>query len=153
IILLAKLIDRTPSAIALKLVNFASPDPQLAARGIKGMGNTSALDREIRDQFHAHWEGLALESEHLRNTLIAEYGVEPIEIDQPDIADFTGETRQVLREQRIKQSFFRKAVLSSYRGRCCMSGLSESRLLVASHIVPWSRDKANRLNPANGLSL
>lgn len=34
-----------------------------------------------------------------------------------------------------------------------MSGLAESRLLVASHIVPWGRDAANRLNPRNGLCL
>ena len=34
-----------------------------------------------------------------------------------------------------------------------MSGLSEKRLLIASHIVPWSRDKTNRLNPSNGLCL
>jgi hypothetical protein len=34
-----------------------------------------------------------------------------------------------------------------------MSGLSESRLLIASHIVPWSKDKMNRLNPSNGLCL
>ena len=34
-----------------------------------------------------------------------------------------------------------------------MSGLSEPRLLVASHIVPWSADRANRLNPSNGLCL
>ena len=34
-----------------------------------------------------------------------------------------------------------------------MSGLSEQRLLIASHIVPWSKDKANRLNPSNGLCL
>jgi putative restriction endonuclease len=63
------------------------------------------------------------------------------------LEDFTGETRRVVTEQRIKQQFFRRAVLSSYRGRCCMSGLSEPRLLIASHIVPWSKDKANRLNP------
>jgi predicted restriction endonuclease len=44
-------------------------------------------------------------------------------------------------------------VLASYRGRCCISGVSDPRLLVASHIVPWSRDKANRLNPSNGLCL
>ena len=67
--------------------------------------------------------------------------------------DFTGETRRVVSEQRIKQHFFRRAVLSSYRGRCCMSGLSEPRLLIASHIVPWSKDKLNRLNPRNGLCL
>ena len=34
-----------------------------------------------------------------------------------------------------------------------MSGLAVPRLLVASHIVPWSRDSENRLNPANGLCL
>jgi hypothetical protein len=154
VIQLAGLIDRTPSAVALKLVNFASLDPALAARGIKGMGNTSVLDREIWAQFHADWETLAIETEHLRSALMIERGcAEPAEIDSLEIADYTGETRQVISEQRIKQNFFRKAVLSSYRGRCCMSGLSEPRLLTASHIVPWSRDKANRLNPANGLSL
>jgi len=59
----------------------------------------------------------------------------------------------VITTQRIKQHFFRRAVLSSYRGRCCMCGVSDPRLLVASHIVPWSKDKANRLNPSNGLCL
>lgn len=34
-----------------------------------------------------------------------------------------------------------------------MSGLTEPRLLLASHIVPWRAEKANRLNPANGLCL
>ena len=34
-----------------------------------------------------------------------------------------------------------------------MSGLAEPRLLLASHIVPWSKDKPNRLNPRNGLCL
>jgi predicted restriction endonuclease len=34
-----------------------------------------------------------------------------------------------------------------------MSGLSEPRLLIASHIVPWSQNKTNRLNPSNGLCL
>jgi predicted restriction endonuclease len=67
--------------------------------------------------------------------------------------DFTGETRRVLTEQRIKQHFFRRTVLSGYGVRCCMSGLSDPRLLIASHIVPWSKDKANRLNPSNGLCL
>ena len=34
-----------------------------------------------------------------------------------------------------------------------MSGVAESQLLIASHIVPWGKDKANRLNPRNGLCL
>jgi len=67
--------------------------------------------------------------------------------------DFTGETRRAWAELRVKQHFFRRAVLSSYGLTCCMSGTTEPQLLVASHIVPWSEDKTNRLNPCNGLCL
>ncbi len=47
IIHLAKLIGRTNSSVAYKLVNFASLDPSLQARGIKGAPNASNLDKEI----------------------------------------------------------------------------------------------------------
>lgn len=154
---LAKLIGRTPSALAMKLVNFASLDPAITSTGRAGLGNAGSLDREIWEEFHADWEGLAIECNGLRTTLTESKGLPPDSVLDNDetagLEDFTGATRRVVTEQRIKQHFFRRAVLSSYRGRCCMSGLSEPRLLVASHIVPWSKDKANRLNPSNGLCL
>lgn len=56
-------------------------------------------------------------------------------------------------KQRIKQSFFRRAVLSGYREKCCISGVTDKRLLVASHIVAWSDDASIRLHPGNGLCL
>jgi putative restriction endonuclease len=152
IIRLAKMIGRTPSAVAMKLVNFASLDPAITSSGRKGLDGASNLDREIWEEFHADWERLAVECEMLRRSLDAEpLADEAEETLIPE--DFTGETRLVVTEQRIKQNFFRRAVLSSYGGRCCMSGVSEPRLLIASHIVPWSKDKRNRLNPANGLCL
>jgi hypothetical protein len=152
IIRLAQVIGRTPSAVAMKLVNFASLDPAITSTGRKGLDGASALDREIWAEFHADWERLAVECEILRRNIDPEpVTYEADESLEPD--DFTGETRQVVTEQRIKQNFFRRAVLSSYGGRCCMSGLSEPRLLIASHIVPWSKDKKNRLNPCNGLCL
>lgn len=153
IIKLAKMIGRTPGAVAMKLVNFASLDPAITSTGRTGLGNTGLLDKEIWAEFHADWEGLAVECEMLRRNLDA---TTPPEDEADELLvpeDYTGETRRVVTEQRIKQTFFRRAVLSSYRGRCCMSGLSEPRLLIASHIVPWSKDKANRLNPSNGLCL
>jgi putative restriction endonuclease len=157
IIELAKLIGRTPSALAMKLVNFASLDPSITGTGRKGLSGASALDQKIWDEFHADWERLAVECEQLRQDLLREHGLKDDAPHDKDInialADFTGETRQALVQQRIKQNFFRRAVLSSYRGRCCISGVSDSRLLVASHIVPWSLDKTNRLNPSNGLCL
>jgi putative restriction endonuclease len=54
---------------------------------------------------------------------------------------------------RIGQAFFRQTLLNAYEGKCCITGLSEPRLLVASHIIPWRCDKKNRLNPKNGLLL
>lgn len=153
VIRLAILIGRTPGAVAMKLSNFASLDPAITGTGRKGLEGASNLDREVWAEFHADWEKLAVECEMLRRNL--DHATPPEdEADElllPE--DFSGETRRVITEQRIKQNFFRRAVLSSYRGRCCMSGLSEPRLLVASHIVPWSKDKANRLNPSNGLCL
>ena len=47
----------------------------------------------------------------------------------------------------------RKAILSGYQTRCCMSHVTEPMLLIASHIIPWGEDKSNRLNPRNGLCL
>lgn len=154
IIALAKIIGRTPDAVAMKMLNIASLDPAITSTGRAGLGNASALDRAVWEEFHADWERLAVECQMLRHAL--DQSTPPVldtESDAFSLEDFTGETRQVLTTQRIKQHFFRRAVLSSYRGRCCMSGLSDTRLLIASHIVPWHSDKANRLNPSNGLCL
>lgn len=159
VIKLATLIGRTPSALAMKCVNFASLDPAIRSSGRSGLSNASQHDREVWDEFHADWERLAEECARLYRHLQREHDASEAfaEVDTADssfyIADYTGETRNVFVAQRVKQSFFRRAVLSSYRGRCCLSGVTESRLLVASHIVPWSEDKSNRLNPSNGLCL
>lgn len=51
IVALAKAIGRTPSAVAKKLVNFASLDPVQQARHIKGLANTSNLDKKIWEEF------------------------------------------------------------------------------------------------------
>ena len=65
VINLSKLINRTPSSVALKLVNFASLDPSLKERGIKGASNASKLDAEIWKEFYNNWDILPYESEKL----------------------------------------------------------------------------------------
>ena len=156
VISLSKLIGRTPSAVAMKLVNFASLDPTITTTGRAGLANASALDREVWDEFNADWEGLAVECQRLLQALSAPGDSStPLGYDEDfgNVEDYIGETKRVIVEQRIKQAFFRRTVLSSYRGRCCLSGIADPRLLMAGHIVPWSKDKANRLNPRNGLCL
>lgn len=156
VIALASLLHRTPDALAMKCCNIASLDPMMRVRGVSGLGNASSMDRQVWGDFHASWETLALECESMLIALRAQAGVDtpPQDADMDDIpADFTGYTRVAMHEQRIKQHFFRQSVLSGYRNRCCISGVTDTRLLVASHIVPWRDDASIRLHPGNGLCL
>lgn len=142
----------------MKCVNFASLDPAIRNNGRSGLSNASRLDREVWAEFHADWERLAVECAQLYRHLERTHGERSAPHEESDdtrfnLEDYSGETRKAIATLRVKQTFFRRAVLSSYRGQCCISGVSEARLLVASHIVPWREDKTNRLNPSNGLCL
>ena len=53
----------------------------------------------------------------------------------------------------VAQRFFRRAVLASYRGLCCVSEIHLPALLVASHIVPWKANPLHRADPRNGICL
>lgn len=145
IIKLASLIKRTPSALAWKLVNFASFDPSLKARGIKGAKNASKLDREIWNEFFNDWETMTIESEILllskRQSKTKEYLFKEQE----------GKEKERTVKTRVNQSFFRSALLASYNNKCCITSISNPEFLIASHIVPWSVDSKNRLNPRNGI--
>ena len=65
IIKFADMIRRTPSSIALKLGNFASFDPTLKERGIKGASNASKLDKKVWDEFYNNWDAALIASEEL----------------------------------------------------------------------------------------
>lgn len=152
IIALANLIGRTPSAVAMKLVNLASLDPVIVGSGRKGLSGASKLDQAVWDEFHTNWEALVMEANRIREALGDTTVFTSPHVDD-QLPDYTGQTRAQIIQQRIGQAFFRRTVLSSYQNRCCITGLAEPRLLLASHIVPWSQDKVNRLNPHNGLCL
>lgn len=67
--------------------------------------------------------------------------------------DKEGKDAIVTTRIRLGQDYFRKMVLANYGCKCCVTGLNIPQTLRASHIVEWSKDKANRLNPENGLCL
>ncbi|NNV55242.1 HNH endonuclease [Limnovirga soli] len=152
IIQFAGLIGRTPSSIALKLGNFASFDPTLKERGIKGASNASKLDKQIWDEFYNNWDEALIESEKLlagaKNTTIEK-------LNKIDISEIIreGVEKERLVKTRVNQSIFRSIILATYDNTCCISGITNPDLLIASHIVAWSKDEKNRLNPMNGLCL
>ena len=151
IIRIAKIIGRTPNSVKMKIGNFGSFDPELKKRGIVGLGNTSKLDEAVWIEFNRDWDNLAYESE----LLISKFTQQPIEkVAEINIDDIPmSKEREAIIKQRVNQSFFRSTILSSYNLKCCITGLSIPDLLVASHIIPWSKDDKNRLNPHNGLCL
>lgn len=148
VIQLAKKLNRTSGSVSYKLANFASIDPTLPR---KGASNVSKLDREVWQEFFDNWDDLIFESEKIA----AKTQKIPLnkfaDIDISDLPE--GETKERIVKTRVNQQFFRKMILSTYNYRCCITGLPITELLVASHIVPWSIDKKNGLNPSNGLCL
>lgn len=144
----AEMLGRTPSAVALKLTNFARLDPALQARGISGMSHGAKGEEEVWKEFAADPENFAYESA----VLVAQHKNESL-VDSEDLDLPEGKDRDAKVRVRVNQAFFRKRVLSAYGFRCCVTGLRLPELLMASHIVPWAKDKKNRLNPRNGLCL
>lgn len=159
IIRFAALIGRTPSALAMKLVNIASLDPVITESGRRGLVGASKLDRAMWDEMQRDWSKFALESQSTVDalvrqndaTLVAPFVTEDTEEDS-DIS-YSAENKTAQTQVRVGQHFFRRAVISAYSGRCCITGIAHPNLLVASHIIPWRSDKDNRLNPRNGLCL
>lgn len=150
---LAEWIGRSAGSVALKLCNFASLDPRVIASGRKGMGNVSAQDREIWKEFLAHWDEVAREAAAEYERLASDHGVvaDADLLEAPFVEE--GRTRSATVQVRVDQARFRRAVLASYNTTCCISGLRHEKLVIASHIIPWSEDTQNRLNPHNGLCL
>lgn len=151
IIEFANILGRTPAALNMKIGNFGRLDPELKKRGIVGLVNGSKLEEVIWNEFNGDWGNLAYESEKL----ISKFQNKPLK--QKFLSEFDdipeGKETERIVKTRINQSFFRSAVLSSYNERCCITGLSVPDFLIASHIIPWSHNADERLNPRNGLCL
>ena len=154
IINLAKLLGRTPSSVGLKMANLAHYDPELQERKVSGMSHTSKLDRIIYDEYSNNIEELSFAAQCILadmqhtsvDTLLSELQL----YDIP-----AGVDKEHQAKIRIGQYFFRMSVLMSYGNACCVTGLRNKELLVASHIKPWrvSDEKTERTNLSNGLCL
>lgn len=167
IIRIAAKLGRTPSSLAMKLSNLASLDPVHQARGIQGLSGASKADRQIWSDFMEDWEELGTHSEALFQELVGDELFEVNQLftinksikssknDSDVLAVKTIKQTESLTtiKSRIGQGFFRQMVLSSYKSRCCITGNPMPDLLIASHIIPWSKQSEHRLNPQNGLCL
>lgn len=150
---IAKIINRSPNAVALKMCNFGSFDPAQQARGIKGLTNSGKLDRIIFNEFTNNWDDMLFESEQLlveREASTIEQKYSSLLID---LNDKKGEYKIREIKTRINQNLFRRIILSIYGNKCAVTEIDISELLVAGHILPWAYHEKERLNPENGICL
>lgn len=150
---LACVMGRTDNAVAMRLNNFAHVDPYHQQRGIVGLANGKKQVEPIWNEFVDNQEDLVFESERI----LADYKQETIEEAYPeigfDLKDLKGDVKIRAVKVRVNQSVFRQMVLKTYTYQCAISGIDISELLVAGHIVPWSVNENERLNPENGICL
>jgi putative restriction endonuclease len=149
IIALSERIGRTANAVAMKCCNLASLDETHQARGVTGLTGVSTLDREVWDEFGQSPEAVGVEAAQALAAYLGE--VQEPEIDTDSASTVT--EREAVVRVRIAQHFFREMILTGYGTRCAVCGLGLRELVVAAHIVPWSADPENRLNPRNGICL
>jgi len=153
VIQFANLIGRTPSSIAIRLTNYAACDPYHKARGVKGMIGGIKQCQPIWDEFFENKETLIFESERIlaeKENLTIESKFDAV-LD--DIRDLKGEVKLREVKTRVNQNFFRELVLANYKSKCAVTGIDIPELLFASHIIPWSKNEQERLNPENGICL
>lgn len=148
IIELATVIGRTPSAVALKMANFSALDPTINR---KGMGNYSRSDGEIWEEFFTDPVPFLEQVQQFKQPEII-YDTNSFSNNTSN--EFReGEDIAVISSVRRNQDFFRAAIIAAYNGKCAVTSISQSELLIASHIIPWAKNKSTRLNPQNGILL
>lgn len=145
----AQLLNRTPSALGMKIGNIGRLDPTLRMKNITGLSNGSKLDEEVWSTYLGKWDKLVLDFEKVIQYLQKVPDIQ----DEPVYTFPEGKERVTQVSVRTNQNFFRQSVLAAYNNKCCITGIDIPELLIASHIKPWKDDLANRLNPRNGLCL
>ena len=152
---LAAITGRSENSVKLKLWNLSSFDPYRVAQGKRGMGHASKKDRAIWDRYLQEGDALVARGIELLNRNYHERQLLGPNASFLDIELPEGGNVLVLATQRVHQNFFRKSLLENYRHRCCVTGIDNDTLLIASHIKPWADSDPfeERTSPANGLLL
>ncbi|WP_026462913.1 HNH endonuclease [Adhaeribacter aquaticus] len=153
VIHLSNLIGRTANSISMRLSNFASVDPYHQQRGVGGLPGGKKQVEPIWNEFITRKEDLLFESERI----LAEKENQTLEnkfstlLTGTEVLEGKVKVREV--KTRVNQYFFRQMVMANFNFTCAITGISVPDLLIASHIVPWSKNEKERLNPENGLCL
>lgn len=72
----------------------------------------------------------------------------------PNYTNLKETERTAIIKSRVGQGIFRQNLIEKYNGTCIVTGISVKKILIASHIKPWSvSNNTERLSSENGLLL
>lgn len=104
-------------------------------------------DREKKDR------SLKKQASTLKRTRVTSRQSLEIKAVEKDLMALKGAERDAVVKRRLNHSSFKRRLVKKY-GACCMCGVDDTALLIASHIKPWSRSNGTeKLDTNNGLLL
>ena len=110
----------------------------------------------IKQRFHHIWydknEVIKKEvEEYINNYKYKEVS----EIENLDTDNISCTEKEAIVKARIGQSKFRDRLIEKYESKCCLCGIKNKELLIASHLKPWSKsnDSKEKIDINNGLLL
>jgi 5-methylcytosine-specific restriction protein A len=112
----------------------------------QGIDESGELRIAIKFFFSRVGEQVAYVNQNSYQSIIAD---RPTDIRVPNITERAG-----LVTSRVGQGAYRKGIMHRWENRCAVTGYNYSKVLIASHIVPWreSTDK-ERMDVNNGILL
>ena len=144
IIKLADFIGRTPSSVGMRLCNFANCDPELKARGVKGLegGYQKCIP---------YWEEFAHARGKLKSAAI-ESRIRLIESHSSESGQFythVSEWDNLVNEMYDYK--FQDIIIKNYNSHCAISGMKAQQFLVGCHIIPSSENEEEAMRANNGI--
>ena len=158
---LAVFLGRTPGSVEMKIGNLQFCDH----KNTKGLRNCGRMDEQVFNRYLLKPDELDYATKRIisrnpeRDYLIpsivsANPYIHDVDLFKENISEsYVGSEERRIVKQRKDQDCFRNRLLANYDKQCCLSHVSTTQLLLASHIVPWSKDENKRLDPRNGLLL
>ncbi len=137
------IFNHSVDSLVLRMRNFQSLDP-----GVKGgLRNIAKLDKKVFEKFNTDWGELATVFESITG----------FEIFDLPLLQGSKKLSSVVNKNKTNRlrAEFKKYVFATYEDKCAISGVSNSALLRASHIKPFSACKSNndKVAATNGILL
>ena len=138
---LAGLFDRTEKSVGAKIYNIRRFDDEVVRSGGSFWSHGSHLDEVVWNKFQEDPETMSTRAMAIMNGMGADEDVIRDSYSSSGTVSIDigpGMERYVTVKERMNQGSFRRVVLRCSDYRCCVTGIRDTTLLVASHIKPWS---------------